>query len=251
MQNDLRDILDGWPFDPEGISARRITGDDGRPKIQLRLDLGLRQMEETGRPDGARPKGFESLLTYYQHGLQRHTEHNGTELGFELDEDACEALRHESLLYYYRYVALFHLGDFAGVERDTARNLQVLDLCRRYAAHKTDRYALEPYRPYILMMNTRARARQAVASGRIKTALARIDHGLAAIRQFCNQFRLDFRRCGEAKVLRRERRRIKERLGSDPLGRLKRQLRQALREERYEDAAKLRDRIAELEAGRR
>ena len=41
-------------------------GSDGKEKVQLRLDLGLIQMEMSGRPDGTRPKSCESLLTYHQ-----------------------------------------------------------------------------------------------------------------------------------------------------------------------------------------
>ena len=44
MSFDISDILADWPYEPGQISARKITGDDGKEKIQLRLDLGLLQM---------------------------------------------------------------------------------------------------------------------------------------------------------------------------------------------------------------
>ena len=37
--------------------ARKIVGEDGKEKLQVRLDLGLLQMELNGRPDGERPHG--------------------------------------------------------------------------------------------------------------------------------------------------------------------------------------------------
>ena len=52
--------------DPEGVQVRVITGEDGSEKIQMRIDLGLIQMEINGRPDGERPEGFESLLDVYE-----------------------------------------------------------------------------------------------------------------------------------------------------------------------------------------
>ena len=55
-------LLDGWEFEPDQLQVRFITGDDGREKIQMRIDLGVIQMEIDGRPDGERPEGFESLL---------------------------------------------------------------------------------------------------------------------------------------------------------------------------------------------
>ena len=50
--NDLRPILGGWEYEPGQIMVRKIVGLDGAVKIQMRLDLGVLQMESTGRPDG-------------------------------------------------------------------------------------------------------------------------------------------------------------------------------------------------------
>ena len=65
MSFDITDILRDCPYEPGQMSARRITGRDGFDKIQMRLDLGLLQMEVTGSPDGIRPHGCESLLEYH------------------------------------------------------------------------------------------------------------------------------------------------------------------------------------------
>src|SRR6187549_2621002 len=45
-------LLRDWPYDPQGISVRKKKGDDGREILQMRLDLGMLQLETTGRPDG-------------------------------------------------------------------------------------------------------------------------------------------------------------------------------------------------------
>ena len=66
MSKDITSILAGWDFDPDELQVRIVAGDDGRDKIQMRIDLGLLQMELTGRPDGERPHGFESLLDYHE-----------------------------------------------------------------------------------------------------------------------------------------------------------------------------------------
>ena len=55
-----------WPYDPATISARWILGADGKRRLQLRLDLGILQMESTGRPDGLRPHEADSLLDHYE-----------------------------------------------------------------------------------------------------------------------------------------------------------------------------------------
>ena len=89
MKNDISHILAKWPYgDDEGLQVRRIEGRDGRPKLQLRIDLGLMQMEVTGRPDGQHPHGYASLLDYHRSQAQEHRREHGWYEGFELDADA-------------------------------------------------------------------------------------------------------------------------------------------------------------------
>lgn len=66
MNIDLTKLLEAWPYESGKINVRLITGDDETPKIQIRLDLGILQMNIDGRPDGKRPGGFASLLDYYE-----------------------------------------------------------------------------------------------------------------------------------------------------------------------------------------
>jgi hypothetical protein len=54
VSNDIFKTLSGWQYDPDRVSVRIVPGDDGRDKIQLRLDLGMLQMEFNGRPDGTK-----------------------------------------------------------------------------------------------------------------------------------------------------------------------------------------------------
>src|ERR1700742_3003244 len=83
-QKDITPVLKGWDYEPGTINVRKVAGLDGSPKLQMRLDLGLLQMEMTGRPDGVRPHGRESLLDFYEEQLRDHTRKNGTEMGFTL-----------------------------------------------------------------------------------------------------------------------------------------------------------------------
>ena len=52
MSLDLNTILKDWPHESGSIKVRKITGFDGCEKLQLRVDLGVLQMEMSGRPDG-------------------------------------------------------------------------------------------------------------------------------------------------------------------------------------------------------
>ncbi len=245
---DISSILAEWPYESGHINVRKIRGLDGRVKIQMRVDLGLLQMEVDGRPDGAHPYGCESVLAHHLEQIRQHTLRNGTELGYELTREDCRELRDEAALYYQRYLALFVLEDFEGVERDTQRNLRVLDLCRAFAGTDEDRYTLEQYRPYIIMMNTRAKALRVLEAGDTRAALSHVETGLKLLKRFFASFNQPevYRKSTEVRVLRKLRNHIKRGLPPDPADELRKQLRRALAEERYEDAARLRDRLESL-----
>ena len=248
---DITPMLKGWDYEPGTINVRKISGHDGLPKLQMRLDLGLLQMEVSGRPDGHRPHGYESLLDYYEAKLADHRRRNGVDLGFHLNADQCESLREEAVMYYHRYLSLFVLEDFTGVVRDTARNLRVLDLCGKYAEDESDRLVLEQYRPYITMMNARAQASIMVGQERYPEALRVVEAGLADIREFFERFGQEeaYGRSNEVRVLKRFAREIRKKLPVNPLDRLKRKLDRAVKAEKYEEAARLRDKIAHMQGG--
>ena len=242
---DIAPMLKGWDYEPGTINVRKINGADGEPKLQMRLDLGLLQMELTGRPDGTKPHGFDSLLEYFESMLKEHEEKNGTELGFHLTTAQCQSLREEAVQYYHRYLSLFVLEDFPGVVRDTARNLRVLDLCGKYAVEEQDRLVLEQYRPYITMMNVRAAASLLVDKKQYTEALATVDEGLESLMYFFTKFDQEeaFTHSNEVRVLKRFARDIRRKLPIDPIQKLQSQLNRAIKQERYEDAARLRDEI--------
>ena len=41
---DISGVLADWDFHPDDLQVRLITGDDGRDKIQMRVDLGVLQI---------------------------------------------------------------------------------------------------------------------------------------------------------------------------------------------------------------
>jgi len=247
---DIAPIINGWGYEHGTINVRRIVGLDGVPKLQMRLELGLLQMEVTGRPDGTRPFGFESLLEYHEHRITEHKQtHSGTLQGFGLTSDHCQALREEAAMYYQRYLSLFVIGDFPAVVRDTSRNLRVLDLCGKFAADEQDKLVLEQYRPYIIMMRTRASATILAKEQKLHQALDLVRDGLAQIRDFFEKFghAEAFEQCEEARVLKRFGREIKKKLPVGELERLQRRLKKAVVSEQYELAATLRDQITAME----
>ncbi|MHC5541251.1 UvrB/UvrC motif-containing protein [Singulisphaera rosea] len=238
MSKDITAILDGWEHDPDELQVRIVAGADGQDKIQMRVDLGLLQMELAGRPDGQRPSGFESLLEFFEAKVR-------DEEGFSLDSESCAVLMHEGLQYYRRYLAAFHLHRFDLVARDTERNLRLFAFVVRHAARRRDRLQFDQYRPYVTMMHTRALALQSLEREDHRTALAEIDRGIEAIRAFLVDYdRADQEaECMELGFLLRWQREVESSRPQGPVDRLEQQLKLAVALEDYEEAARIRDQL--------
>jgi hypothetical protein len=248
MGLDLSNILDQWPYEPGKINVRLVEGDDGEPRIQLRIDLGIMQLRTAGRPDGARPMGFESLLEYQESRLDQHVEQNGSASGFVLTEDECRELREEAVQYYHRYVCEMVLDEFDGVVRDTSRNLRVLDICNKHAETEQDRNVLEQFRAYIVMMRARALASQALKDEEPKAAIHAIDDGLETLRTYYSDSgELEtFDESSEVQILKGMRDALTPKLPVSQQSELRTRLAAALEQENYELAAILRDELKNI-----
>ena len=121
MNYDIGDLLNSWEFKPDEFLARRIRTSKGEEKLQIRIDMGLLQLELDGRPDGQRPHGCPSLLDYYQDLIESRE----TPEGFVLGEDECEELFQEA---WQLLPPLFKSVQPRGLRRGR----------RRYRAHSTD-----------------------------------------------------------------------------------------------------------------
>ncbi|MEL7472170.1 MAG: UvrB/UvrC motif-containing protein [Planctomycetota bacterium] len=285
MDLDLTELLADWAYTPGQINVRLIQGQDGARKVQVRLDLGILQMNMEGRPDGLRPHSYPSLLDYHQARIDAQladpaadlpgesdgeddidseiaggeaedtndddSDTSDTESGerpIRLSEDECRALREEAAQYYHRYVALLVLEEFDAVVRDTTRNLRVLDLCNKHAANESDRNALEQFRPYIMMMRSRALASQALSDSEPKAAIAAIDDGLDGLRRYFAEAGEGehFEESPEVQMLRGMREALVPKLPVSQGAELKERLKQAVDQENYELAAILRDELKML-----
>ncbi len=242
---DLNNLLEGWPLEPGQIRARKIMGRDGREKVQLRVDLGLIQMELNGRPDGERPHGFESLLEYHQ-AQAKALRDSGK--AYFLGEQDLLGLQHEGYQYYHRYISLFQLSDFRNVVRDTKRNLDLFDFVSEHATEDETKWAFEQFRPYVMMMNTRASASLALEDKAVGLALEVIQQGKAEIESF-------YRKIGqpewvesssELAFLDEWLREVEENIPLSPLETMERDLQRAIADEAYERAAELRDAIRNM-----
>jgi hypothetical protein len=249
MSFDISPLLEQWDYQPGQLVVRKFLGRDGVEKIQLRVDLGLLQMNALGRPDGKHPHGRESLLEYYQGQMEKfQKERRGDEKSFRLTPEDCGRLQQEALQYHHRYICLFQLEEFDAVLRDTDRNLKVFDFVQQHAGTEEMAWALQQFRPQLLMMRIRARGAIALKAGHYDQVVQLVESGLEELRQFYREHeRMDLmEQSGEIQSLESWLQEILAKRPRTPRERLESALNEAVRNEDYEKAAQVRDALRHL-----
>jgi hypothetical protein len=248
VSKDVALILDGWDYRPDRPAVRQIVGEDGQTKIQLRLDLGLLQMEATGRPDGNHPHGHPTLFDHYKSLIQARTGSSDGDTELQLNEEDCTKLQLESMQFYHRRISWLELGEYEFAERDAEHNLGIINMVGAHAQNDQLREMFTQWKPFILVHRTMARARQAWENGDYDRAIEMIDEGVAEISDaYREQGREDaIESSGEVSYLRKWAEEIDQTRPLTLEQRLERELETAIAEEEFERAASLRDRLRVL-----
>ncbi|MGV3531638.1 MAG: UvrB/UvrC motif-containing protein [Chthoniobacteraceae bacterium] len=242
MSLDLNDLLRDWPHEPGQLRVRKILGSDGKEKLQLRIDLGLIQMETTGRPDGTEPNGCESLLEY-QRNRCRRVEKKGEK--FLLNAEEVSDLQQEGIQYYHRYISFFQLEDYQAVLRDTQRNLDMFEFVAKHTEIPELAEAVVQFTPYVLMMHTRARASIEVEREEFASAAQYIEQGMEKIRAFYDEHgnAESAENSPELSFLGEWLEEVKAKRPLTKLEKMQKEMDRAIASEAYERAAELRDQI--------
>lgn len=251
MDFDISNLLDQWDYQPGQVMVRRFKGRDGKEKIQLRMDLGLLQMNAQGRPDGKRPYGYPSLFEYYQARLYKFVAaHHGSAEGFVLKPEDCAKLQAEALQYHQRYFCLLQLEDYPGVVRDTERNLAMFDFAVKHTPNEDLAWTIQQFRPQLLMALTRARAGQILEAEDFDEAIRLVEEGIEEIRAFQREHGRSDAVEPSPEVLSLEGwlEEIREQRPLSQREKLQRALDEAVRCEDYERAARMRDELRNLKA---
>lgn len=239
MNADISDILAGWRHEPGKVTARRILGDDGREKLQYRLECGVLQMETEGRPDGRRPHGAVSVLAWLR-GEFDHSERAGE--ARELSEDDWQEIDGELMQYYHRRICRMALSDHAGAVDDAEHNLALMDLMVRRAGDDERTTGHEQYRPFILMHRSQAAANVRLEHDDPEGAVDELRAGLGRMREYFE--RIDKKEADadpHRMALEQIEREIRRRHSITRT--LQEELEAAVAAQDYETAARLRDRI--------
>jgi hypothetical protein len=245
MSLDLNDLLRDWPHEPGQLKVRKILGTDGKEKIQLRIDLGVIQMETSGRPDGTEPHDCESLLEWNRSRLER-ADKKGEK--FELSPEDVADLQAEGIQFYHRYIALFQLQDYLGVIRDTQRNLEMFEFVGKQTTNEELAWSVVQFTPYVRMMNTRAKASLAIEREDLVEAVRLIEKGIDKIKDFYQEHANPemSEQSPELSFLSEWLQEVRDKRPLTKIERIQREMDEAIKAEAYEKAAQLRDMIRAL-----
>lgn len=244
-RNDIDPILKKWPYEPGEISARIVKATDGREVVQMRIEMGVLQMELSGRPDGERPEGFETMLDY----LRSRELLEGP--NFIMDDDQCIDADREFVQYYHRRMCWLALRDFDQATADADHTLALMDFCSHHSPDEEWTMSHEQYRPFVLFHRTQAAALSRLESAGPEAAIDQISDGLGAFRQLFVDYEMEEQLEEDELVGRLEELQTSIREHYDVGRTLPERLQDAVRSEDYELAARLRDEIAKQEFGPR
>ncbi|HTU25448.1 MAG TPA: DNA helicase UvrBC [Pirellulales bacterium] len=181
-RQDIDQILRSWPYEPGEVSARLVRAGDGREVLQMRVEMGILQLEVEGRPDGQRPGGRE---TYFDHLLHLAL-HEGQQ--FELNSEQCTAADREFLQFYHRRICWLALREFRRAVRDADHSLAFMDFVRAHSSDEQWILSHEQYRPYVLFHRTQAAVLAKLEEVGAEAALAELNAGLNKFRELFAEY---------------------------------------------------------------
>jgi UvrB/uvrC motif len=240
LNQDIDGPLRGWPFKPGTAQARVVQAGDGREVLQLRVDLGLLQLETTGRPDGATPHGFPTYCDYLQDQARLARKAGRS---FVLNEEQCLEADREFVQYYHRRVCWLALRNYRQAMADADHTLGFMDLVRVHSPGEEYTDAHEQYRGFVLFQRTQAAAALRVEEDNPEAAIDEVRAGLEKLRTFFADHEAEEQMDEDAMV--QHLKKIEQQLRNDHgiEETLREQLDRAVANEDYEEAAKLRDEL--------
>lgn len=230
----IDDILKAWPHEPGEISARLVEAADGRPVLQMRLDMGLLQMETDGRPDGVRPSGSETFYDLLTEQAFREPE-------FVLSEEQCGEVDREFVQYYHRRTCWLAVREFRRAVADADHTLALMDLAKKHSDDREWTLSHEQYRPFVLFHRTQADALARLEESGPDGAIDAINTGLERIRVVFTEYEAEEHFDEDELVVRLNELRESIRQHYEVGSTLYEQLHEAISKEDYERAANLRD----------
>ncbi len=244
-KQDIDHILKRWPFDPLSVNVRMLELSQ-RQVLQMRVDMGVLQLEIEGRPDGGRPGGSN---TYYELLQEKASK---SDPKFLLNENECIEVDREFVQFYHRRVCWLQLKEFQRAVNDADHTLGLMDFCKEHSPDEQWTISHEQYRPFVLYHRTQAAALAKLeleSDDCAELAIEEVNQGLEQLRKLFQDYEAEeqfeddelIQRLVEFKNSLREKYAIGRTLNE--------QLSDAIADEDYERAAELRDQLASRDRG--
>jgi len=242
---DIDRILKQWAYQPGEVCARMVRGPDGRELLQMRVEMGILQLEVDHRPDGERPEGADTYFDYLLDEALRE----GSD--FELNADQCAAADREFLQYYHRRICWLALREFRRAVRDADHSLAFMDFVRAHSPDEEWTLSHEQYRPFVLFHRTQAATLATLEEDGPAAALRELNAGLERFRKLFAEYDAEDHYDDDELVQRLVELKQTLREQYNLLPSLPEQLAEAVASEQYELAARLRDQITAEKKRRR
>jgi hypothetical protein len=236
---DIDRILKEWPYEPGEISARLVKASDGREVLQMRVEMGVLQLETSGRQDGETPGGSPTYFDF----LRQVAAEEEDEL-FVLDGDQCAEADREFMQFYHRRVCWLALREFRRAATDAEHTLRLMDFCRQHSPSEEWTLSHEQYRPFVLFHRTQAATLARLEEEGAEAAMQEINRGLKKFRELFVEYEAEEQFEEDDLVARLQELRDTLRKQYEVEPSLSEQLAQAVAAEQYELAAKLRDELS-------
>jgi len=234
---DIDSLLRSWEYRPGEVTARLVKTRSGRQVLQMRIDMGVVQMETDLRPDGRRPNGAETYYDYLVGEVIREGD------AFKLSREQCTEADREFVQFYQRRLCWLSLREYRRAARDADHSLAFMDFVREHAPDDEWMLSHEQYRPFVLFHRVQAAALAVLEEQGPEAAIAEINVGLGRFRDLFARYDAADQYADDELVKRLEEMRESVRRRYE-LGRtLDEQLAEAVKAEDYELAARIRDRI--------
>ena len=238
VNQDIDFVLRDWEYKSGVVQARLVDATGGRQVIQMRIDLGVLQLEVDARPDGAHPHGHDTYYEYL-HDRSRAAQRAGSK--FVLSEEESQEADREFMQFYHRRVCWLALRQYARAMRDADHTLTFMDLVKRHSPGDEYTQAHEQYRGFVLFHRTQAASALQVEKNNPEQAVDEVRSGLEKLKAFFLEFGLEEQMEEDPMVQHLKKIESTLREQYDIGATLHEQLEQAIAAEDYERAAQLRD----------
>jgi hypothetical protein len=175
------EILRDWPYDPDGMGVRLVDAGNERQLIQIRVDMGILQLETSGRPDGTQPYGHETYYDFLLGEALREGE------DWQMDDEQCSEVDREFIQFYHRRVSWIKLKKYRRAIQDANHTLGLMDLCHAHSPDEHWTISHEQYRPFVMFHRTQAEAFAGLEEEGAEKGIQAINHGLDRMQDLFEQ----------------------------------------------------------------